>query len=67
MVTEQPTRKVKQEFERAGWTPGRKKGSHTMWTCPSGVCTFPLPDGHRKISPGVYRKATNALKGCDHK
>lgn len=67
MVTEQPTRKVVKEFKAAGWTPGKTSGSHTMWHCPTGACSFTLPDGHRKISPGVYRNAIKALKGCDHK
>ncbi|WP_370584413.1 type II toxin-antitoxin system HicA family toxin [Ornithinimicrobium cryptoxanthini] len=48
-------------FRRAGWTPVRSVGSHTVWESPSGK-RFTLPDGHRTISPGVVRKATKALE-----
>ncbi|WP_255430620.1 MULTISPECIES: hypothetical protein [Cellulomonas] len=35
--------------------------SHTRWQRPSGV-SITVPDGHRTISPGVYRQITKALK-----
>lgn len=64
MVSEQPTRKVVRDFKKAGWTkaPQQPSGSHTKWQCPSLTHTFPLPDGHRHISPGVVRKAYEALE-----
>lgn len=67
MVTEQQTRKVVKQMKAAGWTPGAKRGSHTKWVCPAGEHTFSLADGHRRVSPGVYRKLLAALKGCEHK
>lgn len=48
-------------LKRAGWTPIRTVGSHTTWGSPNGS-TFTLPDGHRTISPGVYRKLLKTLK-----
>lgn len=66
MVGEQPTRTVTREFKRAGWSSIRTRGSHSVWACPTSEHKFTLPDGHRTISPGVYRKALAALKGCDH-
>lgn len=60
MVSEQPTRKVVKQMRDAGWTPLRTVGSHTTWQSPTGA-TFTLPDGHRTISPGVYRKLLKAL------
>ncbi len=64
MATEQPTRKVVKEFCDAGWLPGRGDGSHTKWRCPASIHSFTLPDGHKKISPGVYRNAQKALEAC---
>lgn len=61
MVSEQPTRKVLRELRAAGWQPGRREGSHTIWTGPNGT-TFSLPDGHARISPGVYRKLLAAMR-----
>lgn len=60
MVSEQPTRKVVKQMRDAGWMPLRTVGSHTVWQSPAGA-TFTLPDGHRTISPGVYRKLLKAL------
>lgn len=60
MVSEQPTRKVVKQMRDAGWMPLRTVGSHTVWQSPTGA-TFTLPDGHRTISPGVYRKLLKAL------
>lgn len=61
MAGEQPTRKVLRELRAAGWRPGRTEGSHTQWTGPNGT-TFSLPDGHTRISPGVYRKLQAAMR-----
>ncbi|MDR6868465.1 putative RNA binding protein YcfA (HicA-like mRNA interferase family) [Microbacterium resistens] len=61
MVSEQPTRKVVRLLKDAGWSPIRTAGSHTTWASPTGA-TFTLPDGHRTISPGVYRKLLKALE-----
>lgn len=60
MVSEQPTRKVVKQMREAGWVPLRTVGSHTTWQSPTGA-TFTLPDGHRTISPGVYRQLLKAL------
>lgn len=61
MVSSQPTRKVVRELTDAGFAPDRTAGSHTWWKHPSGV-SVAVPDGHREISPGVYRKITKAIK-----
>jgi predicted RNA binding protein YcfA (HicA-like mRNA interferase family) len=61
MVSEQPTRKVKRELEDAGWTKGTTVGSHSKWAGPNGT-TFSLPDGHKTVSPGVYRKLLKAME-----
>lgn len=61
MVSEQDTRKVVKMLRGAGWTPLRTVGSHTTWKGPNGT-TFSLPDGHRKVSPGVYRELLKKMK-----
>ncbi|WP_182349310.1 type II toxin-antitoxin system HicA family toxin [Tomitella gaofuii] len=61
MVSEQPTRKVIKELRAAGFTPNRTKGSHTTWISTNGTRAF-LPDGHRTVSPGVYRSILKAIK-----
>ncbi len=61
MVSEQPTRKMVKMFLAAGWSVLRTDGRHTVYGCPCGKHTFPLPDGHRTISPGVVRKAVKAI------
>ncbi len=60
MVSEQPTRKVVRLLKQSGWQPIRSVGSHTTWEGP-GRTTFTLPDGHKTISPGVYRNLLKAL------
>ena len=62
MVTEQPTRKVVRELKAAGFTPARTVGSHTTWVSSDGAVKVTVPDGHRRISPGVYRKILAAMK-----
>jgi predicted RNA binding protein YcfA (HicA-like mRNA interferase family) len=41
-------------LRNAGWIPIRTVGSHTTWQGPNGT-RYPIPDGHRTISVGVYR------------
>jgi len=53
-------------LRKAGWTPGNTVGSHTKWHAPNGT-TFELPDGHRQISPGVYRNLLKAMKEDENK
>ncbi len=60
MVTEQPTRKVVKELKAAGFAPARTVGSHTTWV--SGDVHVSVPDGHRTVSPGVYRKVRKAIE-----
>ena len=52
MVTEQPTRKVVKALKAAGFTSVRT----------DGAVKVTVPDGHRTISPGVYRKILAAMK-----
>ncbi|WP_203754710.1 type II toxin-antitoxin system HicA family toxin [Cellulomonas chitinilytica] len=61
MIAEQPTRKVQRELRDAGFAPVRTVGSHTWWEHSSGIGVA-VPDGHRTISPGVYRKIAKAIK-----
>jgi predicted RNA binding protein YcfA (HicA-like mRNA interferase family) len=61
MVSEQPSRTVVRRLRAAGWVRGNPVGSHTKWRGPNGT-TFTLPDGHRFISPGVYRNLLKAMK-----
>lgn len=60
MVSDQPTRKVVKELRAAGFSPARTVGSHTFWTHPSGT-RVSVPDGHRTVSPGMYRKVLAAI------
>jgi len=60
MVSEQPTRKVVRMLRDAGFEPSRTVGSHTWWA--KGSVGVPVPDGHRTISPGVYRKVLKAIE-----
>ncbi|MDJ0363116.1 type II toxin-antitoxin system HicA family toxin [Rhodococcus sp. H29-C3] len=62
MVTEQPTRTVVKELKAAGFSPARTVGSHTTWVSADGEVKVTVPEGHRKISPGVYRKILEAMK-----
>ncbi|MDM8084178.1 type II toxin-antitoxin system HicA family toxin [Cellulomonas cellasea] len=63
MIAEQPTRKVSRELRAAGFEPIRTVGSHTWWQHPGGVGVA-VPDGHRTISPGVYRKILKAMEAA---
>lgn len=62
MVTEQPTRKVVKALRAAGFSSVRTVGSHSTWVSADGVVKVTVPDGHRTISPGVYRKILAAMK-----
>ncbi|MGW6658856.1 type II toxin-antitoxin system HicA family toxin [Rhodococcus sp. NPDC055024] len=62
MIAEQPTRKVTKELKAAGFAPARTVGSHTMWITANGKHQVSVPDGHRTISPGVYRNILKAIK-----
>jgi len=63
MIAEQPIRKVTRELRDAGFEPVRTVGSHTWWQHPNGTGVA-VPDGHRTISPGVYRKILKALEAA---
>lgn len=60
MVSDQPTRRVLAELRSAGFSPRRSSGSHTLWAHPGGA-SVAVPDGHRRVSPGVYRKVRAAI------
>jgi len=59
MVADQKTADVLAELVRAGFTPARTDGSHPRWKRPTGIGVS-VPDGHRTISPGVYRTIKRA-------
>lgn len=62
MVAAQDTRKVVKALKRAGFSPIRSgSGSHTIWGHPDGR-KVSVPDGHRTISAGVYRKILDTMK-----
>ncbi|MDH6676895.1 putative RNA binding protein YcfA (HicA-like mRNA interferase family) [Rhodococcus sp. LBL1] len=62
MVKEQATRLVLKQLRAAGFSPARTVGSHTMWVSSDGEVQVSVPDGHRTISPGVYRKVLQAIE-----
>jgi predicted RNA binding protein YcfA (HicA-like mRNA interferase family) len=61
MVSDEPTRKILKELREAGFSPTRKRGSHTWWQHQSGKGVS-VPDGHRKISPGLVREIRKAIE-----
>jgi predicted RNA binding protein YcfA (HicA-like mRNA interferase family) len=64
VVSEQPTRKVLRELKDAGFVALRRNGQPHRLREGRGVVT--VPDGHRLISPGVYRqtlKKTEEARG----
>ncbi|WP_375386714.1 type II toxin-antitoxin system HicA family toxin [uncultured Microbacterium sp.] len=63
MVSEQPTRKVEKQLRDAGFESARTSGSHSVWV--KGAVSITVPDGHRTISPGVYRKILTAIKEAE--
>jgi predicted RNA binding protein YcfA (HicA-like mRNA interferase family) len=65
MISEQPTRAILKELDRAGWTRKRQgKGSHSVWQCPAGAHAVTVPDGHPSIRPGVVRSIRKAIEDC---
>ncbi len=60
MVSEQPTRKVLRELREAGFVAVRRSGSHTIYA--HGGISVTVPDGHRMISPGVYRQILRKIE-----
>ena len=63
MVSAQATRKVVKMLRGAGWARERTVGSHTVWRSADGLRSVTVPDGHRTISPGVYRQILKAMEG----
>lgn len=62
MVAAQDTRKVVKMLKKAGFSPIRSgTGSHTMWGHADGR-QVSVPDGHRTISAGVYRRILDKMK-----
>jgi len=60
MVSEESTRSIVKRLNAAGFTQTEAKGSHTMWTHPSGAAVS-VPTGHRTISPGVVRQVNKQI------
>lgn len=60
MVKEEPSRDVIKRLLEAGFTRSNAQGSHAKWSHPLGA-RVTLPDGHRKISPGVVRQVNKAI------
>jgi len=60
VVKEQPTRKVVRQLRDAGFRAVRTQGSHTVYQ--KGALSVTVPDGHRTVSPGVYRKVLRAIE-----
>lgn len=62
MVAAQDTRKVVKMLKKAGFFPARSgSGSHTIWKHEDGRM-ISVPDGHRTITAGVYRKILDTVK-----
>jgi predicted RNA binding protein YcfA (HicA-like mRNA interferase family) len=60
VVKEQPTGKVVRQLKDAGFVAVRTQGSHTVYR--NGDVRVSVPDGHRTISPGVYRKVLKKIE-----
>jgi predicted RNA binding protein YcfA (HicA-like mRNA interferase family) len=60
MVSEEPTRAVTKRLRQAGFSPTDAAGSHTKWIHPLGPSVI-IADGHRTISPGVFRQVNKAI------
>ncbi|WIM70358.1 type II toxin-antitoxin system HicA family toxin [Corynebacterium suedekumii] len=60
MIAEQATRKVVRELRKAGFVPVSARGSHTKWQ--KGKLVVVVPDGHKTISPGVYRQIRKIME-----
>lgn len=61
MVSEESTQKILKELRQAGFVHVRTTGSHSRWEHGSGIAVT-VPDGHRRISPGVVRKVRKAIQ-----
>lgn len=62
MVADQNTRKVLKELRKAGFEPIRSgSGSHTIWGHADGR-KVSVPDGHRTVTPGIYRQILATMK-----
>jgi predicted RNA binding protein YcfA (HicA-like mRNA interferase family) len=61
VVSEESTQKILKELRQAGFVRTRGTGSHSWWEHPSGAGVA-VPDGHRRISPGVVRKVRKAIE-----
>ena len=55
MTTPMKTRKVIQALRRNGCTELRSSGRHTIWACPCGGHSAPVPASHNEIAAGVVR------------
>ena len=55
------TAKVLARLDKAGCTMLRTSGRHTVYRCPCGEHTAPVPDSHREISAGVVRSLINQM------
>ncbi|MDI6630661.1 MAG: type II toxin-antitoxin system HicA family toxin [Rhodococcus sp. (in: high G+C Gram-positive bacteria)] len=51
-----------QALKAAGFSRDRTVGSHSTWVSSDGLVKVTVPDGHRTISPGVYRRILAAVK-----
>jgi predicted RNA binding protein YcfA (HicA-like mRNA interferase family) len=60
MVSDQPTRKVLRLLKDAGFVAVRTAGSHTTYQ--NGAVAVSVPDGHKTISPGVYRQILRKIQ-----
>jgi len=49
------TRKVIQALRRYDCTERRSSGRHTIWACPCGKHSVPVPASHNEITAGVAR------------
>lgn len=54
-------RDVEAALTRHGCTVLREGGRHTMWQCPDGDHTAPIPR-HREIKAGVVRNIARAME-----
>jgi predicted RNA binding protein YcfA (HicA-like mRNA interferase family) len=64
VVGEESTRTVTKRLRKAGFSPTDAAGSHTKWIHPLGPAVV-IPDGHRRISPGVVRQVNKAINEAE--
>lgn len=58
------SRELVREFEVAGWSAVRSRGSHVMFKCSCGVHQFVIPAGHKQVSGGIAHGGRKILKEC---